>query len=295
MPPYDIVFVGHVCRDEIVPFEGPVTIAPGSAVTCGALVAARIGKRTAAVVKAAPGDEEVVAPLRQAGVDLHVVPAAETTYMRVVHPTADVDVRDIFQVRNAGRFAAGDIPDIETSHIHLAGITDQEFTLELLSDLRNRPCTLSADMQGFVRQVDGQTGVVHLRDVPEKARIARLLNSVKLDVVEARILTGHAELEPAALEIERWGCREVVITESRGVLARSDGRTYYENFTNTGSVGRTGRGDTTFAAYLCHRMDHGAAGSLKFAAALVSIKMESAGPFSGTLQDVLERMNAARG
>jgi len=38
------------------------------------------------------------------------------------------------------------------------------------------------------------------------------------------------------------------------------------------------------------RLEQGPAESLKFAAALVSIKMESPGPFNGTLEDVLARM-----
>jgi hypothetical protein len=38
------------------------------------------------------------------------------------------------------------------------------------------------------------------------------------------------------------------------------------------------------------RLKHGPAESLKFASALVSIKMESKGPFAGTLEDVLSRM-----
>jgi hypothetical protein len=37
-------------------------------------------------------------------------------------------------------------------------------------------------------------------------------------------------------------------------------------------------------------MEHNVGESLKFAAALVSIKMETLGPFQGTLQDVIERM-----
>jgi sugar/nucleoside kinase (ribokinase family) len=56
-------------------------------------------------------------------------------------------------------------------------------------------------------------------------------------------------------------------------------------------VGRTGRGDTTFAGYLARRLDEGPAEALRFAAALVSIKIETPGPFQGTLSDVLSRMN----
>ena len=48
---YDITFVGHMCYDEIIPFGGKPHIAPGSAVLCGAMVAARVGKKVAAVVE----------------------------------------------------------------------------------------------------------------------------------------------------------------------------------------------------------------------------------------------------
>jgi len=48
--------------------------------------------------------------------------------------------------------------------------------------------------------------------------------------------------------------------------------------------------DTYFGAYLARWLTHALRESLKFAAALVSIKMETPGPFSGTLGDVLKRM-----
>jgi sugar/nucleoside kinase (ribokinase family) len=66
--------------------------------------------------------------------------------------------------------------------------------------------------------------------------------------------------------------------------------TYYEKFSNNSIVGRTGRGDTTFSAYLSWRLNHDPRESLKFAAALVSIKMETPGPFKGTLEDVAKRL-----
>jgi hypothetical protein len=37
-------------------------------------------------------------------------------------------------------------------------------------------------------------------------------------------------------------------------------------------------------------LDYGVTESLKFAAALVSIKMETPGPFKGTLEDVAKRL-----
>jgi sugar/nucleoside kinase (ribokinase family) len=287
----DLAFLGHVCFDEVIPFQGASRVAPGSAVLCGALAAARIGTSVAVVTRMAPRDEEILAPMRQSGVAAHVVPTDVTTYMRVVHSSADVDDRQMYQLANAGLFASSEIPALAVRQVHLAGITDQEFDLEFVKDMKARGYRLSADMQSFVRQVDPATRRISFADVPDKAAIVALLDMVKLDVVEAKVLTGTDDLEQAALCFEEWGCPEVLITRADGVLARVQRQTYWEPFTNRNVVGRTGRGDTTFAAYIARRLDHDTEQSLEFAATLVSLKMEKAGPFDGTLADVLERMD----
>ena len=87
---YDVTFVGHMCYDEIIPFGGQPHIAPGSAVLCGAMVAARVGKKVAAVVKMARKDEAILQPMKEAGVDTYVIPGAETTFSRVLHESANV-------------------------------------------------------------------------------------------------------------------------------------------------------------------------------------------------------------
>ncbi len=289
--PQDLVFVGHACYDEVIGYQEPPRVAPGSAVLCGALAAARVGRAVAVVTRASPRDDRVVEELRWSGVALHVVPVEQTTYMKVVHPSPDVDERELYQLASAGRFTLEDVPPLAARQVHLAGISDQEFDLAFLRGLAARGLRLSIDLQSFVRQVQPGTGRIAFRDVPGKQEIVRHVERVKLDVVEARILTGTDDLEAAARIIEGWGCPEVVITRADGVLARAGGRTFHERFTNRSVVGRTGRGDTAFAAYLARRLDHDVPASLRFAAALVSIKMEAPGPFRGTLDDVLARMN----
>ena len=290
---YDIAFIGHMCFDEVIPYQGMPRVAPGSAVLCGALAAARVGKSVTVVTQMAPRDQNILEPLRQNGVALHVIPSAETTYMKVVHPSADVDERQIFQLANAGFFSLADIPPLAARQVHLAGITDQEFDLRFIRGLKERGFRISTDMQSFVRQVNPFTHQIAFQDVPAKMEIVSQMDMVKLDIVEAKVLTGTDDLEQAALTFEAWGCPEIMITSAEGVLARAQGKTYYEKFSNQNTVGRTGRGDTTFAAYLARRLDHDVTESLKFAAALVSLKMEEPGPFSGTLADVLTRMQAA--
>ncbi|HVM71116.1 MAG TPA: PfkB family carbohydrate kinase [Anaerolineales bacterium] len=290
---YDIVFIGHMCFDEVIPYQGPPRIAPGSAVLCGALAAARVSKKVAVVTQMAPRDQKILEPLRKNGVAIHIIPSAQTTYMKVVHRSADVDEREIYQLADAGFFSLANLPPLAARRVHLAGVTDREFDLDFIRGLKEKGYSLSVDMQSFVRQVQPHNHQIAFQDVPAKLEIVRQMDMVKLDIVEAKVLTGTQDLEQAARKIEYWGCPEVVITQAEGVLAQVGGQTFYEKFSNRSAVGRTGRGDTTFAAYLARRLDHNVVDSLKFAAALVSIKMEAPGPFSGTLADVMARMQAA--
>jgi sugar/nucleoside kinase (ribokinase family) len=287
---YDVTFVGHMCYDEIIPFGGKPVVAPGSAVLCGAMVAARVGRKVAAVVKMSRQDEKILQPMKDVGVDTYLIPSAETTYSRVLHESENVDERKLTIVKTAGLIAIADVPKLNSTCVHLAGISDTEFDLALMKGLKSRGYSLSADMQSFVRHVTPVTHEIQFSDVENKRDIAGMMDKLKLDVVEARILTGTEDLEKAAIIVESWGCPEILITHSQGVLARVKGETHYEKFSNRSVAGRTGRGDTTFAAYLSWRLDHGVAESLKFAAALVSIKMETPGPFKGTLEDVAKRL-----
>ncbi len=290
MPKYDITFIGHMCYDEIIPFGGKPHVAPGSAVLCGAMVAPRVGRRVAAVVKMAKKDEHILQPMKDAGVDTFLIPSDETTYSRVFHYSPNVDERKLTLVKSAGFISIDDVPKLDSTCVHLAGISDTEFDMPLMKGLKARGYSLSADMQSFVRHVTPVTKDIEYSDVANKREIGAMMDKLKLDIVEAKILTGTDDLEKAAIIVESWGCPEVMITHAQGVLARVKGTTYYEKFSNSNSSGRTGRGDTTFSAYLSWRLDHDPKESLKFAAALVSIKMETPGPFNGTLQDVLVRL-----
>lgn len=290
MSEYGITFIGHMCYDEVTPFGGDPIIAPGSAVLCGAMVTARIGVKTAAVVKMSLDEAHITQPMKELGVDVFVIPAKHTTYSCVLHESENVDERKITLVRTAGLISIQDVPALDSRFVHLAGISDSEFDMALIDGLKSRGYSLSTDMQSFVRQITPVTHEINFGDVKNKKEIVSKMDRVKLDIVEARVLTGTDDLEKAACIVESWGCPEIMITQSQGVLARVNGVTFYEKFSNNSVIGRTGRGDTTFAAYSAWRLEHDAAESLRFAAALVSIKMETYGPFQGTLEDVYKRI-----
>jgi len=256
MADFDIAFIGHLCRDEVVSYSGETEVFPGGAVYYGAIAAASIGRKVQAIVKVAVEDEFLTRELRDAGASVHIVPSAQSTFIRIVHPVEDVDVREIHLLSMADYFKIDEIPDLGTGRVCLAGASDREFTVGFLHDIRARAEMLAADMQGFVRQFCPETGEILFHDVPEKAEIFSLLDVVKLDIVEAKALTGSDDLDEAAKMVEDMGAGEVIITSAAGVTARAGGRAFFAPYSAHEIVGRSGRGDTTLAAYLSWRCEH---------------------------------------
>jgi sugar/nucleoside kinase (ribokinase family) len=289
MDRYDMVFIGQLGTGTIVPFEGSPFFEGGSPVLFAPIAASCLGKRIAAVTRVSECEEYLLKPLKAAGIDLFVQPGEVAQY-RVVFPTANVDQRQTFLIKGAEHFAMSDLPPFEPCLIHLCCMGDREFQMDLMRALKKRGFRVSVDMQGFVLQADEETGSVHPEDVPEKKEILSMADSVKLDAVEAQTLTGADVLQDQAAVLEDWGSSETIITSSEGALARSKGKTIAVKFTHRVTRGRMGRGDTVMGSYLARRLDHSIEDSLRFAAALTSIKLESTGPFTGSLEDVIARM-----
>jgi len=292
MNKYDIVFIGHIVRGKIAPFEETRRKGTGGASFFGAAAALCCTEKVAVITRMSRDDEHFVEPFRTMGIDVYVQYSNETTSMKVIYPNTNVDERQLFLKKNAGYFRLDEIPSLEPCLIHLSGLSDQEFTIEFMKGLKERGFRLSIDMQGFLWEIDGEMLAFRPKELKEKEEILHMVEVVKLDKNEAKTLTGADDLKKAAAIIEEWGCSESLITSSDGALAYKNGESYFERFTNKSAIGRTGRGDTTMGAYLARRIDHSVEDALRFAAALVSIKMEAEGPFKGTLEDVIERMEA---
>ncbi|MFZ7113500.1 MAG: PfkB family carbohydrate kinase [Desulfatiglandales bacterium] len=289
---YDIVFIGHMAVGTIVPFKGTPFTEPGGPVLFASIGASCLGKRIATVTRFSEGDEHLMEPIKGAGIDVLALPGEIGRY-RVVFPTADFDQRQGYVVKGGGDFLVSDLPPLEPCLVHLCCMSGPGLQLELMRALKARGFRLSVDMQNFVLRPADETGLIHLADVPEKKEILAMADFVKLDVMEAQTLTGTDVVRDQADILEGWGSSETVITSSKGTLVRSGGKTTFVNFTNRTTRGRMGRGDTLIGSYLARRLDHPVEDALRFAAAVTSIKMESTGPFSGSLDDVLERMETS--
>jgi len=288
MKPYDIVFVGQLGTGTIIPFQGSPFIEQAP-VLFAAIAASCFGKKIATVTRVSEDEEYFLGPLKTAGVDLFVE-RGETMRYRIVFKTADIDQRQAFLIKSAKPFVIGDMPPFEPCLMHLCCMGAPESQLELLRGLRARGFRLSVDMQGLMLQPDSETGALHPKDVHEKKEIMSIADFVKVDALEAKVLTGADAPQEQANILEGWGSAETIITSSQGALVQRAGKAAFAKFTNGNTRGRMGRGDTFIGSYLQHRLNHSVEDSLEFAAALTSIKIESPGPFRGSLAEVFERM-----
>lgn len=109
---------------------------------------------------------------------------------------------------------------------------------------------------------------------------------LKTDAAEAEILTGTDDRAAAAKMLYDWGAKEILITHNTEVLVYDGKDIYTCPIKSRNMSGRTGRGDTTFAGYINERLTKDIPTALQTATALVSLKMETPGPFMGTRQDV---------
>ncbi len=291
---YDIAMLGHVSKDIIVDHLGVETRLLGGAVIQSAAAAARSGARLLVVTKAAEEDWPSLEYLRGLGLDLVVGKSRATTSILNVFRTPDHERRDTSLVSRAEPFSASDFPVGATAKIiDLAGLFVGELPDSLIEELKPR-ARLAVDAQGLLRRAEAD-GTMRFADWAEKKRYLPMLDYFKTDAAEAKILTGRDDREEAARILASWGAKEVMVTHNTEVLVLVEGRIHRAPFTPSNLSGRTGRGDTTFASYLTRRLGHGPEDSVRYAAALCSLKMEKPGPFTGTVEEVLKRMEEDAG
>ena len=144
----------------------------------------------------------------------------------------------------------------------------------------------AVDVQCLLRRDEG--GAMLFRDWELKKQYLPMIRFLKTDAAEAEILTGSNDRREAAKMLYDWGAKEIMITHNTEAIIYDGKQVYACPLKPRNLTGRTGRGDTTFAGYLAKRLHCGIEESLQYAAALVSLKMETPGPFMGTEADVQE-------
>jgi sugar/nucleoside kinase (ribokinase family) len=292
MQTYDVAFVGHYTKDTIVSSAG-TRVVDGGACNYGANVAARMGLRAAVVTRLAQEDWRVVESLRTLGVDVFTRVTPQSTCLRLVYPTSNVDQRTIHVTSTAGPFTPAEVKNVQARAFLIGASMRGEVGLRVIQALRKKETLLVADVQSFLRiNLDG---ILVAAPWPQKEQVLGYLDVLKTDAVEAELLTGSANIRDAARMIAAWGPREVVLTHRDGLLVLAKGQFHEAGFFPQKLVGRSGRGDTCIASYVCRRLTATPAEATVWAAAVTSVKMEAEGPFRRDVGEVEELIRARYG
>ena len=282
---YDVLVVGPVSLDHNIDYQGNERRELGGAVVASGYAAAKSGNKTALFTKLNPADADVEARFAASGADLYWKASRTTCSIRNQYFTADKEKRACTSMGVCDPFTFDEFPEIDADIYHFAGLVYGDFDGTLFAEAA-RHGRVAVDVQCLLRHVEpDKTMAFH--DWAEKKRYLPYIDYLKTDAAEAEILTGLTDRAEAAKLLHQWGAREVLITHNTEVLAY-DGETLLTCPIKARNLsGRTGRGDTAFAGYITERQHASMADALLYCTALVSLKMETPGPFQGTREDVL--------
>jgi sugar/nucleoside kinase (ribokinase family) len=278
----DILFLGHFAVDRNV-VDGVAEIASGGGVYYGGIAAARLGARVAVVTRLRAEDFPRLDAFRKSGVEVFATAAPDTSGIENSYSSADMERRVCVPLGFAGPFAPEDIPDVATHIIAVVPIIAGEVDLRLLKRLASRG-PVALDVQGFVRVRVGDQ--LLFRPWAEMAEGLAHVTYLKVDRAEAEALTGETDLAVAAVKLADFGPREILLTQSSGVMVFANGQTHFASFTPRSLAGRTGRGDTCFATYLTKRLASSPEEACRWAGVVTTLKQEQPGPWNGALADV---------
>jgi sugar/nucleoside kinase (ribokinase family) len=284
MTKFDLISVGVISKDRNVIPGVAEEVRYGGGSYCGAFAAQYSGFTVAVVTKLAKEDFAALEPFKEAGVTVFANTSSRTTSIKNVYTTPNLDRRTCHMLSMADPFFIEDFPTAVETHIwQIAALIAGEIPLEVIKYLSKKG-QVGLDAQGFIRNAVGDKLVP--KDWHEKAEAFQYIDFLKTDAAEAEILTGKTDRHEAILTLAKMGAKEIILTHSSEVMAYAEGNVYSAPFKARNLSGRTGRGDTCFAAYLTQRLHKSPEESLKFAAALTSLKMEVPGPFKGNIKEV---------
>lgn len=275
---FDLTFVGHFTKDTIENSQGRV-VHRGGAYYYGAHVATRMGLRVAVVTRLAKEDWGSVDELRAMGVTMYARATPESTCLRIVYPTANLDERVIYATGFAGAFTPAEVAPLEARVFHIGASIRGEVPVNVIAALAAKHARVSLDAQGFIRV--NVNGALQYAKWPEMSTVLHLINVLKVDSAEAEFLAGTRDLRDAIRFFAAYGPQEIVLTHNGGVMVYAEGKVYEYPWRVREIKGRTGRGDTCAAAYLGKRLSAAPDEAARFAAALTGAKLETAGPFKG--------------
>lgn len=285
MKKYDTLTIGHISLDYNIDYKDNQIVEIGGAVIYSSAAAYALGHRVGAVTKLAEADKKRINEFIIPPDDIYYIPSSASTSIRNKYYTEDKERRDCTCISQGDPFTLSDIPDVTTSIYHLAGLIYGDFNAEFIKQLSMR-ARVAVDVQAFLRHADPVDGHMYFEDWSDKSEALRHIDFLKTDAAEAEILTGLSDRRAAAKRLYEWGAKEILITHNTECLAYNGVEFYTCPIKARNLSGRSGRGDTAFAAYITERIINDIPTSLLWATATVSAKMEAPGPYRGTREDI---------
>ena len=287
MKKYDTLIIGHISLDYNIDYQDNQIIEVGGAVIYSSAAAYAGGYKVAVVTKVAPQDKDRLSAFVIDKDDIYYIPSSESTSIRNKYHTADKERRTCTCIGQGDSFKIEDIKDFDTDIYHFAGLIYGDFDGEIIKWASKRG-KVAVDVQALLRHANRETGEMYFEDWAEKKEILPYIDYLKTDAAEAEILTGLQDRKEAAKLLHSWGAKKVMNTHNTEVLAY-DGNNFYTCPIRARNLsGRSGRGDTTFAAYITERQQESMEKALLWATATVSTKMEAPGPYKGKREDIVE-------
>lgn len=291
MKHYESVIIGHISKDINIDCEDNTVKMYGGAVLYSSASAHALGHSVAAVTKISKDDKIALSEFTVPKEDVHVIYCDRSTSIRNKYFTADKERRECICLSQSEAFTMADLDGIEGDIYHFAGLIFGDYTDGMIEECAKRG-SVAVDVQACVRHRDYENGNMYFEDWAEKKKLLPYITFLKTDAAEAQILTGTDDRTKAAEILHSWGAREILITHNTEVLA-FDGKEFFTCPIKARNLsGRTGRGDTTFSAYITERLKNDIPSSLLTATATVSLKMETPGVFKGTRKDVESYINS---
>lgn len=227
----------------------------------------------------------VVENLREKGIDVKVIPSPKSVFFENRYGE-DQNYRTQRVLDKARPFTVDDLRDVVARVYHLGSLLADDFAPDLIPYLHQKGL-VSLDVQGLLREVRDEQ--VYAIDWKEKRELLPYVDILKVNEYEMEVLTGCNRAYDAALKLAEWGCKEVCITNgSYGSLIYAGGCFYeIQAYPPRQVVDVTGCGDTYSTGYLYKRIQGaGYEEAGRFAAAMATLKLEAAGPFSRTEEEV---------
>lgn len=287
----DICCIGHITLDKIVTPQKTIYMPGGTSYYFShGIRHLEHAENYKLVTALAPSEYQSVDEIRALGVQVKVIPSRHTVYFENTYGE-NQDNRTQRVLAKADPFAVEHLQDEKARYFHLGSLLSDDFPLELVKYLSNKGI-LSVDAQGYLREVRGEK--VFAVDWAEKLEALKHIDILKVNEHEAEVITGYTDPKQAAIQLAKWGVKEVLLTlGSLGSLIYAGGVFYkIPAYPPHEVVDATGCGDTYVMGYL-YKRNQGAnymeAGC--FAAAVSTLKLEASGPFSGTEQEAIGLIN----